>query len=91
MLRLYRGGGLTKDAIYLRGLMAIMSYLRDGGDLEPLFIGKIAAEHLPVVHELTRRGIITPPKLTPGYLKRPESQRRLESLRTGLGIVDMLE
>lgn len=90
MLRLYRGGGLTKDAIYLRGLLRILDYLRNGGELEPLFVGKIAAEHIPLVHELTRRGIIAPPKLTPRYLERPESQKRLERLRAGASVIDLL-
>ena len=35
-MRLYRGGGLTKDAVYLRGLLQILRYLREGGELEPL-------------------------------------------------------
>jgi hypothetical protein len=90
MLRLYRGGGLTKDAIYLRGLITILDYLRDGGELEPLFVGKIAAEHIPLVHELTRRRIISPPKLTPRYLERAESQKRLERLRAGASVIDLL-
>ena len=42
-MRTYRSGGLTKDAVYLRGLRQILDYLAGGGDLEPLFVGKIAA------------------------------------------------
>ena len=42
-MRLYRGGGLTKDAVYLRGLLQILRYLREGGELEPLFVGKVAS------------------------------------------------
>ena len=91
MLRLYRGGGLVKDAIYLRGLVRILDYVRDGGELEPLFVGKIAAEHIPLVRELRRRKIISPPKLTPRYLESPEAQRRLQRLRTGVKVIDLLE
>ena len=47
-MRIYRGGGLTKDAVYLRGLLQILKYLREGGELEPLFVGKIASAHLPL-------------------------------------------
>ena len=46
-LRVYRGGGLTKDAIYLRGLRDLLAYLSAGHDLEPLYVGKIALEHVP--------------------------------------------
>ena len=42
-LRVYRGGGLTKDVVYLRGLCQVLEYLKSGGDLELLFVGKIAA------------------------------------------------
>ena len=41
-MRVYRGGGFTKDAVYLRGLVEILDYLGQGGTLEPLFVGKIA-------------------------------------------------
>ncbi|NIM60603.1 MAG: DUF1704 domain-containing protein, partial [Acidobacteria bacterium] len=87
MVRLYRGGGLTKDAIYLRGLLAMMRYIRKGGELEPLFVGKIAEDHIPLIRELTRRGIVTPPKLTPRYLGRREVRTRLENLRRGLDVI----
>ncbi len=32
-MRTYRGGGLTKDAVYLRGLRQILDYLGNGGRL----------------------------------------------------------
>lgn len=89
-VRLYRGGGLTKDAIYLRGLLAMMKYIREGGSLEPLFVGKIAAEHIPLIRELTRRRIIAPPKVMPRYLARPDVQQRLERLRGGLDVLELL-
>ena len=37
-MRVYRGGGLTKDAVYLRGLVALLKYLGAGGELETLFL-----------------------------------------------------
>src|SRR5205085_1390877 len=40
VLRLYRGGGLAKDAIYLRGLLALLDHLENGGALEPFWMGK---------------------------------------------------
>ena len=39
-VRARRGGGLTKDAVYLRGLRDLVDYLRDDGALEPLYMGK---------------------------------------------------
>jgi uncharacterized protein (TIGR02421 family) len=90
-MRIYRGGGLTKDAVYLRGLMQILRYLREGGDLEPLFVGKIASGHLPLIVELSHRQVIKPPALRPRYLEGDEPQRKLELLRTGLKVLDLLQ
>ena len=50
-LRLYRGGGYTKDLIYLRGLLGLLEYLAAGGALAPLFVGLVAQhEGRPSVH-----------------------------------------
>ena len=46
-MRVYRGGGLTKDAVYLRGLQTMLKYLATGGDIEPLFVGKMASRTHP--------------------------------------------
>jgi uncharacterized protein (TIGR02421 family) len=85
-VRVYRGGGLTKDAVYLRGLRQILDYLGRGGDLEPLFIGKIAVEHVPVIRELRWRGVLTDPRLRPRYLADPAAQQRLDELRNGVSV-----
>lgn len=90
-MRIYRGGGLTKDAVYLRGLVQILKYLRTGGDLEPLYIGKVAAAHLPLIAELRVRGIIKPPALRPRYLDDSKSQERIERLREGMTVLQLLE
>jgi len=50
--RIYRGGGLTKDAVYLRGFVGLLRYLHQGGELEPLFVGKVAADHVAMIREL---------------------------------------
>ncbi|WP_330970834.1 tyrosine/phenylalanine carboxypeptidase domain-containing protein, partial [Lysobacter sp. A3-1-A15] len=38
-VRARRGGGLTKDAVYLSGLRDLLEYLHEGGAFEPLFGG----------------------------------------------------
>jgi uncharacterized protein (TIGR02421 family) len=90
-MRVYRGGGLTKDAVYLRGLVQILKYLQSGGDLEPLYIGKVAAAHLPLVAELRGRGVIKPPALRPRYLDGRRAERQIERLRGGLSVLHLLE
>jgi uncharacterized protein (TIGR02421 family) len=90
-MRLYRGGGLTKDAVYLRGLLQILRYLREGGELEPLFVGKVASAHLPLLLELSMREIIKPPALRPRYLESPAAKRKLVRLRAGMKVLELLE
>jgi len=90
--RVFRGGGLTKDAVYLRGIVGILEYLHGDGPLEPLFIGKIAAEHIPLIQELQWRGVLKPPPLWPRYLEDGEAKARLREIRERkLGILDLIE
>lgn len=90
VLRIYRGGGFTKDLIYLRGLRAILRYLEKGKDLAPLFVGKIAEAHVPVIQELQIRGVVKPPDLLPRYLSRPNVAERLSKVRSGLKVHQLL-
>jgi uncharacterized protein (TIGR02421 family) len=90
-MRIYRGGGLTKDAVYLRGLLQILRYLREGGQLEPLFVGKVASAHLPLIHELSNRDIIKPPALKPRYLESVDARTKLERLREGMKLMELLQ
>lgn len=90
-VRLYRGGGLIKDCIYLRGLNEVLKYLRDGGELQPLFVGKISTKQIPIVKELMSRRVISPPKLMPRYLAREDCQKRIAELRLGKAVHELLE
>jgi uncharacterized protein (TIGR02421 family) len=89
-MRTYRGGGLTKDAVYLRGLQQILDYLGKGGELEPLFVGKIAVPHIPIVRELRYRGVLRDPPLVPRYMSQPDALARLEQLCSGMSVSDLL-
>ena len=91
VLRVYRGGGLTKDAVYLRGLVEILDYLARGGELEPLLVGKLAADHIPIVRELLLRGVLRQPLLRPRYLDDSQAAERLERLRRGCTVLDLLD
>jgi uncharacterized protein (TIGR02421 family) len=89
--RTYRSGGLTKDAVYLLGLHQILEYVGQGGELEPLFVGKIAIAHIPIVRELTWRGVLAQPPMLPRYMNQPEPLARLGRLRKGVQVIDLLE
>lgn len=90
-VRIYRSGGLTKDAVYLRGLVGVLDYLNKGGELEPLFIGKIMADHIPIVRELQARQVLRPVPLHPRYMELPQTAPRLTRLRDGLSVLNLIE
>ena len=88
--RVFRGGGLTKDAVYLRGLLRIFEYLGNRGNLEVLFVGKIAAHHVRMIRELQARNVLVAAPVLPRYLEDPEAGQRLKRLRRGLSVTDLL-
>jgi len=91
VLRVYRGGGLAKDAIYLRGLLQLLDHLAEGGALEPFWMGKIAASHFGVMQELNARGLLGGPAVRPMFLDSAVATARLSrarSARTPLDLVD---
>lgn len=90
-MRLYRSGGYTKDAVYLRGLLRVMDYLRQGGDIEPLFLGKFGMEHLPIINELQSREVLKRPVIRAHYLDLPETAKRLQKLRDGVSVLKLVE
>ncbi len=90
-LRVYRGGGLAKDAIYLRGLLQLLDHLKRGGALEPFWMGKIASSHFAVMEELALRGLLKPPSVHPLFLETAEGRERLDSARQGLRPIDLVQ
>ena len=90
-LRLYRGGGLTKDMVYLRGLRDLLAHLADGGAFWPLFIGKIALRHLDAVETLRQRGVLGDAPLRPRYASDTAALARLDRTRQGLTVLDLLD
>ena len=89
-LRIYRGGGLTKDAMYLRGLVEIINYVGQNGKLETLLVGKLAMDHIPIVRELLHRGVLRQPMLRPRYLDDPQAMDRLKKVQKCTTVIDLL-
>ena len=89
-LRLHRGGGLTKDMIYLRGLRDLLAHLSDGGDFWPLLAGKMALRHVAPIDSLRQRGVLAPPPLRPRWATRPDALARLDRAASGLSVLDLL-
>ncbi len=88
--RVYRGGGFTKDAIYLRGFLSVIQYLQKGNPLEPLLIGKIRQNYLPVVNELIFREILKPVSIKPRYLTNSDSLKRLSMIEKIENVTELI-
>ncbi|MGB6042670.1 MAG: tyrosine/phenylalanine carboxypeptidase domain-containing protein, partial [Pirellulales bacterium] len=72
-------------------LQRMLEYLAKDGSLEPLFLGKMAAEHIPLVRELQFRKVLHKPPLRPRYMDDPDALQRLERLRQGASVLDLLK
>lgn len=89
-IRTFRGGGLTKDAVYLRGLLELVSHLSSGGDLDVLWLGKMPLTAVPLIEELHLRGVLHDPLLRPRYLDEPGSQARLARLSEVSALTELI-
>lgn len=87
-VRVLRGGGLTKDAVYLRGLRELVHYLREGGNFALLFVGKFALSHRVVLDQLVEEGWVTAPGALPRYYATLAESDRLDECRA-LSVVDL--
>jgi uncharacterized protein (TIGR02421 family) len=79
-LRIFRGGGMLKDAVYLRGLSKLLTHLGSGGKIEELYVGKLSLNTLGIIRELMWRGIVAEASVYPEFLRRPKAVERLNLL-----------
>lgn len=77
VMRVYRSGGMTKDAIYLRGLVELLEHLGADGSLDQLWLGKFSLRDLPLIGDLQDRGLLRPARVLPRYLHDPATHANL--------------
>lgn len=58
-----QAGGFIKDHVYLEGKLALEDFIFHGGNITPLYAGKIGLEHIGMVEE----GTILPPAYLPKF------------------------
>ncbi|MBU2651967.1 MAG: flavohemoglobin expression-modulating QEGLA motif protein [Bacteroidetes bacterium] len=71
--RIFRGGGFTKDYLYLKGFRDLFRYQLADNDLSPLLIGKVSLPYVDVIKEMIDRGIMRGPKYQTLSFKNPET------------------
>ena len=69
-LRIYRAGGLTKDYVYLDGYLKVEEFVRKGGYIRDLYIGKISICDLDWAKPLIKKGILKESKHFPKFLEK---------------------
>lgn len=89
--RVFRSGGLAKDAIYLQGFLAVIERVASGASLDPFWLGKIAPHHVEAVDELLERGLLHPPVFVPEFLAREGAQARIAALNGQTSLDRVLE
>ncbi|MCY7296641.1 flavohemoglobin expression-modulating QEGLA motif protein [Alteromonas sp. a30] len=69
-VRVHRGGGFTKDHLYLKGFTTAVETYKNQ-DLTGLFIGKTGFKYLPLINELMQRNLIASPTFLPRFMSTP--------------------
>ena len=68
--RIFRGGGFTKDHLYLSGFVTVLRFWEEHNDLSPLLVGKTSLPFYHTIEEMIGREMITAPVLqTKSFLK----------------------
>ncbi len=62
----------------------------EGGDLEFLLAGKFALKHVPMIKDLTERGLLHPPKLKPRYIQHKDFEKRMNKLKQGISLSKLI-
>lgn len=84
-LRVHRGGGFTKDHLYLRGINQVYNFAKSGGDLNPLLTGKVSLEYLGTIKKLQDLGLAIPSKFyTDSYVNNDNSNTNLDFILKSL-------
>lgn len=84
-LRVHRGGGFTKDFLYLTGLKKVYEYYQKGEDLSLLLTGKVTLENLPVIKKMMKMGLAVPSKhITDSYAQNLNTNTKLDFILRNL-------
>jgi len=71
-VRVHRGGGFTKDYLYLNGVSQALS-LYEQGDITNLYVGKTGFAYLPIINEMIDRQLVKAPIHSPVWLTAPKA------------------
>ncbi|MFT7186361.1 MAG: hypothetical protein ACI84K_001759 [Pseudohongiellaceae bacterium] len=76
--RVYRGGGFTKDYLYLKGLSAILNAYEEEPNFLHLLTGKTSISHLPMISRLIEKNYFAAPELITPAFREPVISSEIE-------------
>uniref|UniRef100_UPI00356221FF tyrosine/phenylalanine carboxypeptidase domain-containing protein n=1 Tax=Amphritea sp. TaxID=1872502 RepID=UPI00356221FF len=80
--RVYRGGGFTKDYLYLQGLHQMLNAYENRPDFNNLLSGKVSIEHLSVISGLIDKGYLLKPELISPAIAHPQDNDAIQKFIT---------
>jgi uncharacterized protein (TIGR02421 family) len=69
-LRVHRGGGFTKDYLYLNGVSMALEFYKTQ-NIKNLYVGKTGFDYLPIINEMVDRQLVSAPEYYPSFLDKP--------------------
>ncbi len=70
--RVYRGGGFTKDYLYLNGFSKLFRFWIEGNDITPLLVGKTSIGFYHTIVEMIDRNIVEKPRFITESFEHPK-------------------
>ncbi|GAA4807621.1 flavohemoglobin expression-modulating QEGLA motif protein [Litoribaculum gwangyangense] len=84
-VRSHRGGGFTKDYLYLTGLKKVYDYYHAGQDLSVLLTGKVSLEYVDEIQTLIKKGLAVPAKhITDAYAQNKNTNKKVDFILRSL-------
>lgn len=84
-VRAHRGGGFTKDYLYLTGLKKVYDYYHEGKDLGLLLTGKVSLEYIDEIKSLIEKDLAVPAKhITDSYAVNNNTNKKVDFILRSL-------
>lgn len=76
--RIFRGGGFTKDYLYLSGFVKILRFYENENSLRPLLVGKTSLPFYNTIEEMIEREMVEKPKYITRSFVHPQKENNHE-------------
>jgi len=81
----HRGGGFTKDHLYLSGLERVYKFVNNNGNLNTLLTGKVSLEYINTIIKLQEMGLAVESKyVTDSYRSNNSVNKNLDFILKSL-------